>query len=152
MPVTVNHLHQHYLQNKQDYRLDAFRVTSTNPNISNLDELFDNFINQTSSDQVPWHSLWRCNRMNPVRLLRQLIHHPKRLPRTGMSIERFLAIDTAGAPAYAIPDPECSNVFVHQVLGSRTMVLRPTAECSGSCRTISVRLNQSHVRKWPFEV
>lgn len=133
------------------YRVDAFRVASTHPHVHNLDELFAHLrANQTSAAQShpPWHSMWRCNRMNPVRLLRQLVHHPHRLPRTGMSIERFLAVDTAGAPPYAIPDTDCSNVFIHQLLGSRTMVLRPTTECAGTCRTISVRLNESHVRKY----
>lgn len=124
---------------------DANKVQSTNRNIKTLKDLFTDFLNDTH--QLESHTLWRCNRMNPAQILRQIVPKPKRLPNSGMSIERYLAIDTASAPPYRIPDVDCSSIFVIQLKGTRTILLRPTTECKHKCRTISVRLPQSYVCK-----
>lgn len=155
-PIDLTMLNNLYLSHKQIYERDAFKVQSTNRNINNLRELFDDFLNKTHGinknendnkrqQQEESHNMWRCNRMNPLRLLRQIITHPKRLPLTGMSIERYIAIDTPAAPSYPFPDMECSNIFAIQLKGTRTIVLRPTGECQHQCRTISVRLPASYV-------
>lgn len=127
---------------------DANRVQSTNRNIKTLKDLFTDFLNDTH--QLESHTLWRCNRMNPAQILRQIVPKPKRLPTSGMSIERYLAIDTASAPPYRIPDVDCSAIFIIQLKGTRTILLRPTAECKQKCRTISVRLPQSYVCELVF--
>lgn len=146
--VDLTTLFDLYTKHADVYRQDASSVHSTNENINNLDELFENFLNGTH--QTESHNLWRCNRMNPLRLLRKVIVHPDRLPKTGLNIERFLAIDTPAGPSFQIPDTECSNVFVYHVKGIRTIILRPTAECDSQCRTITVRLPESYVRKYLF--
>lgn len=138
--------HTHFEAHKNVYEQDAFKVQSTNKHIKNLNDLFVDFLNFTQErTQEKSHNLWRCNRMNPLRLLRKLISLPDRMPNTGMSIERYLAIDTADAPSYSIPDTDCSNMFIYQLKGLRTIVLRPTSECKDKCRTISVRLQESVV-------
>lgn len=142
-------LQQLYEQHRNVFRTDAYTIRSTNVAIQNLDDLFEDFLNSTDDGhRKESHNLWRCNRMNPLRLLRTLLVHPVELPRTGLSIERFLAIDSSTGPAYEIPETECSSVFVYQVTGVRTMIMRPTNECQGRCRTISVRLAQSYVCKY----
>lgn len=138
--------YKHFEEHKNVYRHDAFKVQSTNKNIKNLSDLFTDFLNKTSKQEES-NNLWRCNRMNPLRLLRNIIPLPKRLPNTGMSIERYLAIDTGNSPSYKLPDSDCSNMFIYQVKGLRTIVLKPTTECKDKCRTISVRLHESYVCK-----
>ncbi|KAJ6640264.1 hypothetical protein Bhyg_13014 [Pseudolycoriella hygida] len=142
-PIDIKTLNEIYTNHLDVFVNDANRVQSTNKNIKTLKDLFADFLNDTH--QLDSHTLWRCNRMNPAQILRQIIPKPKRLPNSGMSIERYLAIDTAAAPPYRIPDVDCSSIFVIQLKGTRTILLRPTTECKHKCRTISVRLPQSYV-------
>lgn len=131
-----------YTINRDTFQRDAFRVQSTNREITNLDELFNDF-NRTHHEQS--HNLWRCNRMQPARLIRRLFTRPERLPKTGIALERYVMIDTPNAASYTLPDTECSNMYVQQALGTRFIILRPTPECRHKCRTLSVRLPQSFV-------
>lgn len=84
--VTVARLHELYANHSHVYRLDAYAVTATDARIRNLDDLFAAFglgVNGTShgadaSDGQrrrprSFHAQWRCNRMNPLRLLRTVI-------------------------------------------------------------------------------
>lgn len=103
----------------------------------------DNFVHLSTA-----HNLWRCNRMLPARLLRPIFARPLRLPSMSVALERYVAIDTAQAPAYTLPDTECPNVYVHQAVGTRFIILRPTSECRQRCRTLSMRLSQSFVRMY----
>lgn len=121
-------------------------MQSSSKMVKNLDDLFREHLNRTHDLQS--HTMWRCNRMEPARALRQLFPRPSRLPANGIALERFLAIDTIGAPPYPMPDTECSNMFAIQVAGVRTVVLRPTSECRHKCRTVSVRLPPSYVCKF----
>lgn len=141
-PVYISDLYELYKTHKDTFRRDAYRVKSTNRDVTNMDELFHDF-NRTH--QIESHNLWRCNRMPPARILRQLFARPARLPETGIALERYLSIDTSEATTYAIPDAECSNMYIQQALGTRTIILRPTVECRHKCRTISIRLPQSFV-------
>ncbi|XP_034490058.1 uncharacterized protein LOC117793774 [Drosophila innubila] len=148
--------HKIYANNLKIFQRDAYRVHSTNDGVHNLEDLFGQF-NSSSSDPNPddtlgtpvWsthaHNLWRCNRMLPARLMRPFFARPMRLPSMGLALERFVAIDTAQAPAYTLPETECPNVYVHQAVGSRFIILRPTSECRHRCRTLSMRLTQSFV-------
>ncbi|GAB0096325.1 uncharacterized protein DMENIID0001_118160 [Sergentomyia squamirostris] len=141
--VTMRNIYEIYLANEAIFRQDAFRVLSTNHDIRNLEELTSDFLN--TSLQTESHSRWRCNRMHPARILREIFPRPQQLPKTGMALERFLLIDTPAAKPYPFPDTECSNVFVLQAAGTRTILLRPTSECHHMCRTLSVRLPTSYV-------
>lgn len=85
--------------------------------------------------------------MPPARLLRQLFPRPKQLPSTGLSLERFLSIDSPLAPPFRIPDAECSTMFMIQGHGSRIILLRPTQECRNVCKTLSVKLPAKYARK-----
>lgn len=154
--VTVEQLFDLYRSHSDVYRNEAFAVhssTTANGNVAgNLDEMFAAFgLGDAAAETLitnasqSLHSLWRLNRMNAVRLLRTVIRRPKRLPRTGMHIERYVAVDSAAAPTYRLPDMECARVFVAQLAGGRTIVLRPSAECADECRTVSVRLLAGNV-------
>ncbi|XP_020803740.1 uncharacterized protein LOC110180417 [Drosophila serrata] len=135
-----------YASNHKIFQRDAYRVHSTNQGVHNLEDLFGQF---NSSAPPTWtqqaHNLWRCNRMLPARLLRPIFARPTRLPSMGVALERYIAIDTAQAPAYTLPETECPNVYVHQAVGTRFIILRPTSECRHRCRTLSLRLTQSYV-------
>lgn len=132
------------MNNQDIFQRDAYRVQSTNRDVNNLDELFSQF-NQTIKQQT--HTLWRCNRMSPARLLRQLIARPTKLPNS-LALERYMAVDTMQAPSYTLPDTECPHVYIQQALGTRFIILRPTSECRHRCRTLSMRLPQSFVCKF----
>ncbi|KFB43936.1 hypothetical protein ZHAS_00011762 [Anopheles sinensis] len=148
--VDIGSLQALFEQHRSVFTKDAYRVQSTDDAIRNLDDLFRVFVNvsqggtggtpKTGTAPPESHSVWRCNRMEPARLLRRLFPRPSRLPATGVSLERYLLIDTPQAPLYSIPDAECANMFVIQGSGSRTFLLRPTQECRHRCRTLSVRL------------
>ncbi|XP_058054813.1 uncharacterized protein LOC131206315 [Anopheles bellator] len=134
-----------YERHRSVFAKDAYKLQSTDASVRNLDDLFRVFANVTGhagTGRSPpeSHTVWRCNRMEPARLLRRLFPRPARLPATGVSLERFLLIDTPEAPLYSIPDAECANMFVIQGSGSRMFLLRPTHECRHRCRTLSVRL------------
>lgn len=138
-----------YSNNEQYFKQDAYKIYSTNQNILNLDDLFNDFheFNRTKP-QTQSHNLLKCNRMTPARLLRTIFPKPTIIPPTGVSLERFLAIDTPRAKPYRIPDTECSNVFIVQGYGKRIIILRPTSECRSMCRTLSVTLPPSYVCKY----
>lgn len=147
--LTVRHFLEAYNQNAAVFQRDAFRVKSTNDRVRNLDDLGRELLNRTNN-RPESHNVWRCNRMGPARLLRKYFPHPKRFPRTGTALERFMLFDTAEARAYRLPDPECPNVFLTQVRGNRKIVLMPTQECKSECRTLSIRLPTSYVCKYRY--
>ncbi|XP_055524772.1 uncharacterized protein LOC129718230 [Wyeomyia smithii] len=140
--VDIHRLQILYEQHRAIFTKDAYKIQSSHEGIRNLDDLFRHFMN--ASQQVESHNVWRCNRMAPARLLRALFPRPARLPATGVSLERYLIVDTPQAVPYRIPDAECANMFVIQGYGSRTFLLRPTQECRHRCRTLSVRLPASY--------
>ncbi|XP_055632520.1 uncharacterized protein LOC129772995 [Toxorhynchites rutilus septentrionalis] len=140
--VDIGQLQALFEQHRAIFTKDAFKIQSTHVDVRNLDDLFRHLTNNTQ--QIESHSVWRCNRMAPARLLRTVFPRPARLPATGVSLERYLIVDTAQAPPYRIPDAECANMFVIQGHGSRTFLLRPTQECRHRCRTLSVRLPASY--------
>ncbi|KAL7744458.1 hypothetical protein ACLKA6_001837 [Drosophila palustris] len=157
----LSDFHKIYANNLKIFQRDAYRVHSTNQGVHNLEDLFGQFNSSNSGSSISgsdsdetigttaWsshaHNLWRCNRMLPARLLRPIFARPVRLPSMGVALERFVAIDTPQAPAYTLPETECPNVYVHQAVGTRFIILRPTSECRHRCRTLSMRLTQSFV-------
>ncbi|XP_004525859.1 uncharacterized protein LOC101448451 [Ceratitis capitata] len=149
-PIHLEDIYDLYASNHDIFRRDAYRVQSTVRDVTNIEELFSKFSYSRLKGNTPHtieaHNMWRCNRMLPARLLRKLFVSPTmRLPRASLALERYVAIDTAQAPAYTLPDTQCANVFVQQALGTRYIFLRPTSECRHRCRTLSLRLPQSFV-------
>ncbi|KAI8128083.1 hypothetical protein CVS40_2564 [Lucilia cuprina] len=140
-PIELQDVYNMYLRHQDIFERDAFRVHSTNRDVTNLEELFNQF-NQTILAET--HNLWRCNRMLPARLLRKLIARPSTLP-SSLALERYMAIDTPQAQSYTLPDTECPHVYIQQALGTRFIILRPTSECRHRCRTLSIRLPQSFI-------
>ncbi|KAM7347587.1 uncharacterized protein ACRADG_007136 isoform 1-T2 [Cochliomyia hominivorax] len=138
-PIELHDVYNMYLNNQDVFERDAFRVYSTNRDVTNLEGLFNQF-NQTVRTET--HNLWRCNRMLPARLLRKLISRPSTLP-SSLAVERYMAIDTPQAQSYTLPNTECTHVYIQQALGTRFIILRPTRECRHRCHTLSIRLPQS---------
>ncbi|XP_067642130.1 uncharacterized protein [Eurosta solidaginis] len=149
-PIELEDFYKIYVSNQKTFKRDAFRVQSTNPGVTNLEELFSKFnqshISANNIGTFEVHNMWRCNRMLPARLLRKLFASSTlSLPRSGIALERYMAIDTAQAAAYTLPNTECPDVYVQQALGVRYIFLRPTSECRHRCRTLSLRLPQAFV-------
>lgn len=91
--------------------------------------------------------MWRINRMTPARILRKLFPQPKSIPKNaGIDIERYIAFDVnGGGVTYQLPTTDCSNMFIHQAIGSRMIHLQPTNECKQHCRRLTVKLKQNHI-------
>lgn len=89
--------------------------------------------------------------MTPARLIRALFPKPLMVSEwSGQSVERYIMIDEPGAETYTLPSFECSYVFVIQGSGQRTIILKPSKECSRDCRTISIVLKPSYVCEYLF--
>lgn len=140
-------MYQLYRQNRKMFQTDAYKIFSTDWRIVNLDNLFDVLLNKSGAwESRPSHNLWQIKRMAPARIIRTVISQPKTLPlHSGIDIERYIAIDIDGGTRYKLPSTDCSNMFVHQVIGSRMIHLQPTSECKYQCRRLSVRLKPKQI-------
>ncbi|XP_023312766.1 uncharacterized protein LOC111692869 [Anoplophora glabripennis] len=143
-PVTFKTLQHMYNENQEVFNVEARRIKSTNSSIHNLKDLFHSDMAHLANTTT--HTSWRINKMVPARLIRKLFPRPSFISdRCGQSVERFIIIDGAKAEPYILPNTECSYIFVIQGSGERTIVLRPSMECSQNCRTVSVILKPSYV-------
>lgn len=104
--ITLRHFLDIYNNNRDVFEKDAFKIKSTNTKIRNLMDLGTELLNRTHN-RPESHNVWRCNRMSPARMLRKYFPHPKRFPRTGTALERFLLFDTAVAKPYR----ECDKIY-----------------------------------------
>lgn len=87
--------------------------------------------------------------MISARVIRAVFPKPYFLPdRAGQSVERFVFIDGAKSEPYILPNTECSYVYIIQGSGERTIILRPSAECTHQCKTLSVTLKPLDVCKY----
>lgn len=148
-------IHQMYQQNREMFRKEAYRIRSTDANIVNLDQLFDVMLNKSGKNNISSGSnnLWRINRMTPARILRTIFPAPKTIPiHAGIDIERYIAFDVNGGVTYQLPSTDCSNMFVHQAIGTRIIHLEPTIECKQQCRRLTIKLQQNHTCKHPLPV
>lgn len=161
MNHSIAEIYQLYQRNREIFREEAFKVRSTDPNVVNLDQLFDMMLNKSGKvGRRSSHNLWRINRMTPARILRTLFPTPQTVPKhAGIDIERFIAFDVHGdgsesgdgdATTYQLPSTDCSNMFVFQAIGSRVIHLQPTSECREQCRRLTVKLKQNHTCKYPL--
>lgn len=139
--VTIQNLKDLYDNNQDIFHKDASLIKSHS--FTNISQFFKMNISITD------HFVWRINRMNPARLLRQLFRKPEIVTNwTGQSIERYIIIDGPKSEPYTYPNLECSYVFVMQTSGIRTVILKPSRECSEHCKTVSVVLKPSYVCKY----
>lgn len=137
-------LYELYNEHRAIFRENAYKITSSQSHIMNLDDLFSHFLNENATTNVRSHNLWRINRMAPVRILRELFSKPPGLPETaGIGVERYIAIDSVNGPSYALPATDCSNMYVYMAQGARTIHLRPTSECQTKCRQLHIRLEEA---------
>ncbi|KAI4462530.1 bombesin receptor-activated protein c6orf89 [Holotrichia oblita] len=145
--VTLKDIIELYKENKDIFDKDASRLTSTVADIKNIHDLINYSENSTKSSKT--HISWRINRMNPARIVRTLFPRPQIISEwSGQSVERYIMIDEPNALHHVLPSFECSYVFVIQGSGQQTVILRPTQECTDTCRTISVVLKPSYVCKY----
>ncbi|XP_057670482.1 uncharacterized protein LOC130902391 [Diorhabda carinulata] len=143
--VNFEKLKYHYEQNKKTLNKETRRLKSTNSSIITLEDLFGKNNNLIASDP-DLHISWRITKMTSARIIRQLFPKPFFLPdRSGQSVERFVMIDGVQSGPYVLPNTECSYVFITQGSGERTIVLKPSKECTSKCRTISVILRPSYI-------
>lgn len=151
--MSVSRIFQLYQSNKQIFQQDAYKVHSTDSQITNLDGLFHVLLNRSEKaapSNFPIHTtMWRINRMAPARALRTLFRQPNTIPpNAGIDIERYITFDVSGGSTYHLPTTDCSNMFVHQAIGSRVIHLQPTNECAHQCRLLTVKLEQNYTCKF----
>nr|CAI5868193.1 unnamed protein product [Callosobruchus analis] len=138
--VSLKTLEKLYNANKAILEPEAYKIKSSSTEIHHFEDLFRKEIPSEA------HISWRMNKMNLARVIRKVFQRPYFLPdRVGQSVERFLLIDGPTAVPYELPNTECGYVFVLQGSGERTIVLKPSRECIGKCKTVSVVLKDSHV-------
>ncbi|XP_018335085.1 uncharacterized protein LOC112906734 [Agrilus planipennis] len=142
--VTFSELQAIYNAHKEIFDSNAYQIKSSNSSIETIRDLFFNYRESTMDSK--FHATWRINRMAPAKLIRKVFPRPQVINRwSGQSIERFIFMDGPHTSSYLFPNPECSYVFLIQGSGNRNIILKPTMECSHSCKTISVILHQSQV-------
>lgn len=133
-----------YNSNPEIFNQDAQRLKSSNPNITKIEDLL--YFESNGSDT---HISWRINRMTPARIIRTLFPKPHVINAwSGQSTERFILIDDFKAGPYILPNPECGTVLITQGKGERTIVLKPSLECSNNCRTTSLTLKATYSCKY----
>ncbi|KAJ8919302.1 hypothetical protein NQ315_003886 [Exocentrus adspersus] len=142
--VPFKTLQQLYNENQEVFNTEMWRVKSTNSSIRNLQDLFR--YDMADSAFSATHTSWRINKMVTARIIRKIFPRPPFISeRSGQSVERYVMVDGAKAEPYVFPNTECSYIFVIQGSGERTVVLKPSVECSQKCRTVSVILRPSYV-------
>ncbi|KAK9870794.1 hypothetical protein WA026_009754 [Henosepilachna vigintioctopunctata] len=142
--VPYTELRNLYELNEDILNKESSTIKSTTYKIENLKELFSQNPDELSSSNI--HFSWRINKMSPARIIRKLFPRPEIFPeRTGQSVERYIIVDGTKASPYSLPNTECGFISVRQAYGQRTIFLKPSQECSGECRTLSVVLQPSTI-------
>lgn len=141
--VTFETLQNLYKMNKNDMDLDARRLYSNTHMVKSPSEVFN--LKKVSSKT---HISWRFNKMITAQVIRSVFTKPYFLSdRAGQSVERFVFIDGAKSQPYFLPNTECSYVYMIQGSGERTIILKPSKECSYHCKTLSVTLKPLDICK-----
>lgn len=140
--VDFSLLQQTYIKHKNILNFENNGIKSSNSTLKSLDDVFRSQIHEKT------HTSWRINKMNSARIVRELFPRPGFLSEwSGQSVERFVMLDGPKAGQYLLPNMECSYIFVIQGAGERTIILKPSRECQQNCKTVSVILKTSYVRK-----
>lgn len=145
--ITLETLHALYLNNTDLLTKEAPYIRSSSTQLTHIQDILK--LNSDNSDNSDLLISWRINRMGPARIIRSIFPRPFIISEwSGQSIERYVMISGAKAPAYSLPNTDCSYVFVIQGSGERVVILKPSTECSGHCKTVSVLLKPSYVCKY----
>ncbi|KAK3927523.1 Regulatory protein E2 [Frankliniella fusca] len=149
--ISLQELKALYGNHSSVFDRDASYLTISSPTNQNLKStpayLFES---EWYSKEQSWnstHVLWRCNRMEPTRLLRSCFGVPEKEPiyAAGVTIEKVVLMDGPRAPPYHLPTTEGTTVFIQQSMGSRMIVLNPANECKEKCSSVSVELPPKHI-------
>ena len=149
--VSWDRLKELYLNHKTIFDRDATHLVlsrqSGEPVWSSAASFFKSKMSISNSGQGHTHAMWRCNRMEPTRLLRSVFGVPFGEPSyaAGVSIEKIVLVDGPRAQSYKLPTTEGTTVFIQQSSGSRVIVLTPASECKDKCSSVSVALPPSHI-------
>lgn len=144
--VTLETLKTLYKNNTDVLEKEANLIRSNNRRFTHIQSILE--INPENHESSDLHISWRVNRMGPARIVRSIFPRPYIISEwSGQSIERYVMFSGPKAPAYSLPNTDCSYVFVIQGSGERVVILKPSPECSGQCKTVSVLLKPSYVCK-----
>ncbi|XP_034246500.1 uncharacterized protein LOC117648228 [Thrips palmi] len=140
-----------YLNNSIVFDRDASQVTISRPSSHGSavtpNTIFNMNWDESDREMEQSHIQWRCNRMEPARLLRSVFGVPSHEPTyaAGVTIEKLLMIDGPKAPLYRLPTTDGTTVFIQQSSGSRIIILTPAHECKEKCSAVSVDLPSGHI-------
>ncbi|XP_022187861.1 uncharacterized protein LOC111046589 [Nilaparvata lugens] len=145
--VEINDLKEMYVEHKAVFDAHSSQVECSY-GWSTLDDLFSDhspYIGPT--DQLNTNIKWRLNRLEPIRLVRNLFGTPKNTPQytAGAAPEKYIIIDEPQGLPYLLPQTEGTTVFVVQGSGSRLIVLDPAPQCSTQCHRVSLVLQPQHI-------
>ncbi|XP_057335708.1 uncharacterized protein LOC130674408 isoform X1 [Microplitis mediator] len=133
------------IDNKDIFINDAQRISSNNPAYNSINDLMNKRLNVNKSEPQNTHITWRVNRMAPGRILRKLFPKPSGTPAWwGQSVERFILIDESSAPAYTLPNPECTNIILRSTSGVRLIKMVPSPDCRNSCKPLAIILQAGY--------
>jgi len=134
-----------YQDNRAMFDRDAQRVMSPGPWQSITQVLQDPHLQPSQHSDS--HIVWRLNRLEPTRAVRQLFGSPHHVPpyTTGSTPEKYVILDEPKAAPYPLPTTEGSTVFIVQASGARMVVLSPAPECKNHCHRVSIVLQPKHI-------
>ncbi|XP_037870733.1 uncharacterized protein LOC105841900 [Bombyx mori] len=137
--ISISLLKSLYEKNKDIFANASPKILLNNKFYIQPEDMFDLHAKGEKNIYV-----WKFNRMNEAKVLRQLIPRPTVVPKFGQSIERYLIIHT-NQDSYKLPDTECNFSFVLSLSGARTLYLIPAEECKHQCRHLSIDLKEGYL-------
>ncbi|XP_015595947.1 uncharacterized protein LOC107268077 isoform X2 [Cephus cinctus] len=143
--VNLKELFKLYKNNKAIFDRDASRVLTNNDSFRTIEEVLTARNDLYPSKYKDVHVTWRINRMTPGRIIRKLFPKPVETPDWwSQSMEKFVFIDEPRSPAYTLPNPECSNIFMRCTNGARLLHMIPSPECIQQCKPSTIILPAHH--------
>ena len=137
-----------YYQNKNFLDFGTAKVVSNSDchPITNLNDLMrvlsDSLKGQDLSEKKDMHIEWKMNRVEAIRVIRQVFVRPEFVPKTSeVALQRFILIDGPQSDQYYLPKTEFANVWLTQGSGYRLIVMEPSPMCAHNCSAFSVMLS-----------
>lgn len=149
--VSWTKLKELYTNHSAVFDRDASHLTMSFSSVTNEESspafLFNSDLSFNGTQWDHAHVKWRCNRLEPSRLLRSIFGIPESEPNyaSGVTIEKIIMIDGPKTLPYRMPTTDGTTVFIQQSSGSRVIVLSPANECKEKCSTVSVELPPHHI-------
>ncbi|KAK7870527.1 hypothetical protein R5R35_002927 [Gryllus longicercus] len=141
--VTYEELREMYFAYEKMLNRDSYSIQSSVPKWRTIADLMNHKLHENPSPNKDAHVVWRLNRLEPVRAIRELFPRPKFLLNS-VNVERFIIIDEPETPQYTLPFPEGYKVFLMQGSGERLIILEPVEACAFNCSRVSVLLKPSY--------